>query len=272
MFCKKASEHQPEMPIKEEKKLRIYEKKDEGARGKNTGIIDGLDDMIIVKKEAEEIGPFSFAHSSIKTAIIDVPIIGRGAFEDCKFLKEVVFSQNVLKIEEEAFYRCESLTRVIMPENLVSIGAKAFAGCFNIEELTFGERLQEIGDLAFLSCENLNSVKINANLQRIGNNAFAECVNLNEVDFSGGNLILEVQNYNENEREIDLNGEIREYIHVANSPFIGCGKVNFSNFQTFVYDHERKIYRKTYNQLMKLWMIEESGKFTSKIIGRMLKK
>ena len=60
--------------------------------------------------------------------------------------------------------------------------------------------------------------------------------------------------------------------YVANSPFIGCGKVNFSNFQTFVYDHERKIYRKTYNQLMKLWMIEESGKFTSKIIGRMLKK
>ena len=53
MFCKKASEHQPEMPIKEEKKLRIYEKNDEVARGKNTGILDELDDMIIVKKEAE---------------------------------------------------------------------------------------------------------------------------------------------------------------------------------------------------------------------------
>lgn len=269
MFCKKASEHQPEMPIKEEKKLRIYEKKDEVARGKNTGILDGLDDMIIVQKEAEEIGPFSFAHSGIKTAIIDVPIIGRGAFEDCKFLKEVVFSKNVLKIEEEAFYRCESLTRVIMPENLISIGAKAFAGCFNIEKMTFSERLKEIDDLAFLSCESLNSVKINADLQRIGNNAFAGCVNLNEVDFSGGNLILEPH---KQEEKSQFNGDVRNYISIANSPFLECGKIEFLNFQTFVYDSGGNIYRESYNRLMKLWMLEESGSFTSMVVKRILEK
>lgn len=249
--------------------MRIYEKKDDVTRGKYTGIVDDFgDDVVIIKKEAEEIGPFAFAHSGITSAVIDVPIVKRGAFEGCEHLKEVIFTKNVLKIEEEAFYRCEALTSLIMPVNLVSIGKKAFARCYGIENLVFGEKLQEIEELAFASCENLITVKFNASLKKIESNAFAGCVNLSGVDFSGGNLILEIRDFSVQER---FAGDVNSYIQIANSPFLECGKVKFFNFQTYAYDAEKESYRKSYNQLMRLWLTEENS-ISSAVIKRMLKE
>ena len=66
-------------------------------------------------------------------------------------------------------------------------------------------------------------------------------------------------------------GDVNSYIQIANSPFLECGKVKFFNFQTYAYDAEKESYRKSYNQLMRLWLTEENS-ISSAVIKRMLKE
>lgn len=233
--------------------MKTY-KKGEVERGEYTGLKE-IPDVVIISNEAENVGPYAFAHSGVRKVVLDVPIVKEGAFYNCTSLEEVIFSDNVLKIEKSAFYECTALTKVNMSKNLVSIGEKAFYGCRKIESLEFHEKLQKIGKKAFSECESLNFVKINENLQLIDSYAFSYCTNLYEVNFSGGNLILKGQCKND---EISIGENAKEFIEIAECPFYNCNKAKILNVHAYKYDAAKKSYKKTFVKLFDIFMKQES--------------
>ena len=66
-----------------------------------------------------------------------VTIIEEKAFNGCKSLCKVTFSQSLneitlpsslVSIEDHAFEKCKSLIKVTLPSSLISIGISAFSG------------------------------------------------------------------------------------------------------------------------------------------------
>ena len=241
--------------------------KGKARRGEYTGMTD-IDGLIIIDGDAESVGRYAFAHSNVRKVVIDAPIVEKGAFYNCKYLEEVVFSDNVIKIEEEAFYKCTALTRANISRNLVMIGKSAFAGCTSLEKLVLYDKLRESGECAFTSCDSLVSLKVSESLHRIANYAFSNCLNLYEVDFSGGNLILDGQEHLD---DAVLLENVKSFINIGDHPFLGCSKVKFFNAKAYRYDVDKKIYKRTLNAIMETWMKVDEKSISSKIAGRVLK-
>ena len=53
--------------------------------------------------------------------------IGKGAFRDCRELREITIPESVQEIEEEAFLLCVNLAMIHGAANVTSIGRDAFA-------------------------------------------------------------------------------------------------------------------------------------------------
>lgn len=64
----------------------------------------------------------------------EVTLIINGIFNECDYLKEIIFEDGELplEIDDEAFYGSDSLIRVELPERLASIGEGAFSHCYNL--------------------------------------------------------------------------------------------------------------------------------------------
>ncbi|RBI46854.1 leucine-rich repeat domain-containing protein, partial [Metamycoplasma hominis] len=92
------------------------------------------------------------AYLDKKTTKVTIPSsvkeIGKGAFSDCKNLKEVILNEGLEKIGDEAFSstKIESIT---IPGSVKEIGGRAFSGCTNLEEVSLNEGLEKIGAEAF---------------------------------------------------------------------------------------------------------------------------
>ena len=74
--------------------------------------------------------------------------IGRGAFEGCVSLEELIIPTTVEEIEDWAFFECERLRRVEFNENLQSIGDGAFCNCKRLKGQVPAASVQ-IGEHAF---------------------------------------------------------------------------------------------------------------------------
>lgn len=62
---------------------------------------------------------------------------------------ELVFSDEVERIESKAYAKNKEVTRVVLPKNLKQIGDSAFYECTNLEEIVFPEGLEAIGRETF---------------------------------------------------------------------------------------------------------------------------
>lgn len=133
-------------------------------------------------------------------------------------LTEIVISDGIEKIEEEAFKGCFCLTSVSLPTSVISVGKDAFDGCgalmkvcvtdlaawcgvtfenasanpltyahdlyLNgtwVTELTIPDSVTAIKQYAFNNCSDLTSVKIHAGVTSIGESAFAGCDKITKV-------------------------------------------------------------------------------------------
>ena len=124
-------------------------------------------------------------------------VIEDNLFYECSTLNEVIITNNVTEIGDNAFDSCESLVNVTFEENsnLETIGDRAFNYCpltsitipnsvtsigdhaFNetgLETVTFeaGSNLETIGDYSFYNCTSLASVTIPNSVTSIGDYAF----------------------------------------------------------------------------------------------------
>lgn len=104
--------------------------------------------------------------SSLKTVDFGgekVREIGKGAFQECAALSEIMLPDTVESIAEKAFYKCTSLSRVTLPKSLTRVGAFAFANS-GLSELFFPEEvtLEEYYDTSFVQTEQQVTVYVKA--------------------------------------------------------------------------------------------------------------
>ena len=112
--------------------------------------------------------------------------LGRGVFEGCTGLVEVVLPQGLESLPDDAFYGCSALTSVVLPEEIKYIGSNAFYGCHNLADTELPEGMTGIGEAAFANCYSLELVVLPDTIDFVGAGAFAGCMNLGVVVFQGG--------------------------------------------------------------------------------------
>ena len=77
-------------------------------------------------------------------------------------------------IEENAFESCRNLETVVFSEGTIeTIGKEAFRFCTEIKEISFCD-IVSVGDSAFYSCSKLAAVHFTDGLKEIGESAFAQ--------------------------------------------------------------------------------------------------
>ncbi|MBQ8160556.1 MAG: leucine-rich repeat domain-containing protein [Clostridia bacterium] len=70
-------------------------------------------------------------------------------------VEEVIFSDLMTFVPEEAFKNCDRLRRVVLPKNVQYICARAFAGCTNLEEVVVQGSGLTVDEDAFKGCSSL---------------------------------------------------------------------------------------------------------------------
>jgi len=121
--------------------------------------------------------------SDIENLVISdaVTSIGDNAFESCTGLKSVAFGSNLASIGNSAFSSCIKLESVTFPASLQSIGKTAFSQCYALTSVTINNGLTSIGQRAYYNCEKLASVTIPSSVTEIGSSAFGNCEKLTEI-------------------------------------------------------------------------------------------
>lgn len=108
----------------------------------------------------QEIMPNCFGGSGIERIKIPskIVIIPSTFCLSCSNLKEVEFSPNTRKIEEQAFLSCTSLKEITLPEKLMSIGSFAFYNCSSLKKVVFPSKSVTTDKDAFHGCSALTEI------------------------------------------------------------------------------------------------------------------
>jgi hypothetical protein len=124
----------------------------------------------MIPNSVKEIEPQAFSNcKSLKTVSLsdELVSIGEGAFDGCSSLIEIVLSKGITAINKCTFRNCTSLTSVTLSEELKTINDYAFDGCKALTDIRFQESLQSIGICAFRNCRSLSNIRIPENT-RVG--------------------------------------------------------------------------------------------------------
>lgn len=124
----------------------------------------------------------TYKNTTLKKVVMPntITTLGTAVFHNCVALEEVVLSDNITAIPQQAFESC-IIKKINLPSKLETIGHSAFLKCELLEEIIFPETLTSIGTIAFNRCYNLKKIVLPTNLDQISTSAFEECTNLSEI-------------------------------------------------------------------------------------------
>ena len=108
-----------------------------------------------------------------------VTCIGSNAFSNCQ-LKDIVFSEEMSIIGDQAFRDCSNLMSVTLPDNLICIGSGVFSGS-GLTSICIPKHVSRIPALAFANCSNLETVALEEGIEIIDEHAFLHCPKLMQV-------------------------------------------------------------------------------------------
>ncbi len=130
--------------------------------------------------------PWTSYKSKIKEIVIsnEITTIGNNAFRTCKSITSITIPNSVTSIGEYAFEGCSSLVNVTIPNSVTTIGNYAFGNCKSIVSITIPDSVTTIGNYAFKGCESLVNITIPNSVTSIGNYAFEGCSSLVNVTIS----------------------------------------------------------------------------------------
>lgn len=111
--------------------------------------------------------------------------IGELAFESNQ-LKEVIFHDKLLSIDDYAFFLCEKLAKADVPNSVEFVGESAFSRCYNLKEAHLPEKLKAISPGLFEYGYKLEKVNIPSTVTSIGNSAFRYCRKMNDLRLPEG--------------------------------------------------------------------------------------
>ncbi len=156
---------------------------------------------VVVKGSVGKIPDFAFAdypNLAKVTFELAVGTIGKGAFQNCDGLKEIVLSvtdgigdyafydcdglENVViksgfsgELGKNIFKSCDALKSVVIPNGTLAIGEGMFEDCIALENIELPDSIVEIGRLAFENCAALTSIFVPDSTEVIGEYAFYDC-------------------------------------------------------------------------------------------------
>ena len=109
-----------------------------------------------------------------------VTSIGPSAFYDYRNIREVVLSEGLETISDEAFYRVRMST-IELPKSLKTIGNSAFVDCSSLAYINIPEGVTSVGNQAFYNCYNLQTMVLPATLTSIGDYMAVNTTAMKEV-------------------------------------------------------------------------------------------
>ena len=89
--------------------------------------------------------------------------IGKSAFKDSFFLREVVLPRGIVSIGKSAFAMCVSLEKIILPEGLLEIDDYAFEDCVSLCDIAIPESFSKFGKNVFKGNEFIE-IKVPQNM------------------------------------------------------------------------------------------------------------
>lgn len=93
--------------------------------------------------------------TTINLKCVDLEIIGDSAFSGCHNLIEFIIPNKIKEIKEGTFKNCKKLKNVSFSDELVKIGAGSFEGCESLTEIIVPISVKQIDNDAFKNCISL---------------------------------------------------------------------------------------------------------------------
>ena len=86
------------------------------------------------------------------------------------------------------------ITEVIISNNINTIKNNAFKNCYNLKTITIPNTLEVIESFAFLNCRNLQEIKLGARVEKIEIGAFYNCQKLENIEVDSSNEVYYSEN------------------------------------------------------------------------------
>ena len=93
-----------------------------------------------------------------KVTVTDSTTVKPYAFQSLQYVEEIVYTQNVTEIGNNAFESCTALKRVELGDAIETIGSCSFSNCYALKSFTIPADCQSVGDYAFAWCYALYEV------------------------------------------------------------------------------------------------------------------
>ncbi len=131
----------------------------------------------------------TFKGSNIKSITVPkgITVIGKRAFEGCKYLTNVSLPVGMKEIQDSAFADCTSLTSIVLPEGLEDLSSWVFEGCTKLSSVTIPNSVTTIWKSVFNNCGNIKTVVVPKGVTSISKYAFDGCMNLQSIQVSEEN-------------------------------------------------------------------------------------
>ena len=107
--------------------------------------------------------------------------IGKGFFEECDQLTEVLIPESVVSLGDRVFDKCSALKELHLPEGLTHMGDYALCSCTGLTELHLPEGIDSIGDFGLAGLHGLTELILPPNIRSVGDYAFSSTDNVREI-------------------------------------------------------------------------------------------
>ena len=118
-----------------------------------------------------------FPTLEIESELEGLPVkeIAESAFQNNRYVYNVVIPDTVEKIGEAAFRNCQNLLSVKLPAGLKELPMDCFRDCSVLSEIVIPQTLETIDDFCFQGCTKLGELKIPASVTHLGYDVFMYC-------------------------------------------------------------------------------------------------
>ncbi|MBR5806938.1 MAG: leucine-rich repeat protein [Oscillospiraceae bacterium] len=129
---------------------------------------------INIPESLEYIGDNAFSGTSTVFISVVLPqsVKHLGATPFGIAIEEMILSENLEILDNNAFSGCTNLKSITLPENVNIIGDYAFDGCTALISINIPDSVESIGDGAFRNCTSLSTISLPDSVSSLGSHAF----------------------------------------------------------------------------------------------------